>query len=256
MVTTRFALPPATKTTSANVSTATQTDRMRLVSISMSAEVHTSAMRMPIASIELVVTIVTACQDMKETVLSVHKKRIWELQNVHPILFLPSHGAVNAMKMLIVTTTFASAMLDSKEMDTNVIRFAHWMNISAMEVALNCRKSKKVREIMMMSFNTSTNFLQSAEEIQPYCNSQGDCNCPHGYKLIEYAHTSVCRIDDEAGEGEYQQESCDVVNSCHRSAECEFDQATNRYECICGPGYDGELNINLIVGNFLNRKNS
>lgn len=125
------------------------------------------------------------------------------------------------------------------------------MNISAMEIVLNCLKSKKVHKgIIILTLQLIFHFSQSAEEIQPYCNSQGDCNCPHGYKLIEYAHTSVCRIDDDAGEGEYQpQESCDVVNNCHRSAECEFDQATNRYECICGPGYDGEFNLNLIVGN-------
>lgn len=33
--------------------------------------------------------------------------------------------------------------------------------------------------------------------------------------------------------------SCDVINNCHPFANCEFDQNLYRYQCVCGPGYDG-----------------
>jgi hypothetical protein len=49
---------------------------------------------------------------------------------------------------------------------------------------------------------------------------------------------SICRIE-EPNEVDEEAPSCDVVNNCHRFANCEFDQSTYRYECVCGPGYDG-----------------
>lgn len=92
------------------------------------------------------------------------------------------------------------------------------------------------------SFNGVTctkNAAAAEDEVQPFCNINSICSCPHGYRLIEYAHTSVCRIEDQTDE-EYERPSCDVVNNCHRYANCEFDQASYRYECVCGPGFDGD----------------
>lgn len=73
------------------------------------------------------------------------------------------------------------------------------------------------------------------DEIQPYC-TQTACVCPHGYKMIEYAFKTICRFEEPNESDPQGVVSCDVVNNCHPFANCEFDQNSERYHCVCGSG--------------------
>lgn len=33
---------------------------------------------------------------------------------------------------------------------------------------------------------------------------------------------------------------CDVENTCHRNANCEWVESELRYKCVCNPGFEGD----------------
>lgn len=57
--------------------------------------------------------------------------------------------------------------------------------------------------------------------------------------MIEYAFKTICRFEEPSESDPLNVVSCDVVNNCHPFANCEFDANSERYQCVCGSGFDG-----------------
>ncbi|KAF5302810.1 hypothetical protein FQA39_LY01990 [Lamprigera yunnana] len=81
------------------------------------------------------------------------------------------------------------------------------------------------------------------EPITAQCQ-YGSCWCPHGYEkqgdncmlIVETTtlHTTTVEVETET-----EQVSCNVLNNCHKNAQCIFELSTNSYQCICNIGFEG-----------------
>ncbi|KAK4886874.1 hypothetical protein RN001_003145 [Aquatica leii] len=73
----------------------------------------------------------------------------------------------------------------------------------------------------------------------------GSCWCPHGYeKQGDYCNIIVERetttIDTTVEvETETEPVSCNVLNNCHKNAQCIFELTVNNYQCVCNIGFEG-----------------
>ncbi|XP_031340654.1 nidogen-like [Photinus pyralis] len=84
------------------------------------------------------------------------------------------------------------------------------------------------------------------EPVTAHCQF-GSCRCPHGYErqgeycvLAVEKETTTNEITTPEIETETEPFSCNVLNNCHRNAQCVFELSTNNHQCICNIGFDGD----------------
>ncbi|KAK5643749.1 hypothetical protein RI129_007594 [Pyrocoelia pectoralis] len=96
-----------------------------------------------------------------------------------------------------------------------------------------------------ISLGPTTTHSYTEEPVTAYCQF-GSCRCPHGYErqgeyciLIVEKETTTIESTTAEIQTETEQFSCNVLNNCHKNAQCVFELSTNNYQCICNIGFDG-----------------
>ncbi|XP_017118518.1 nidogen [Drosophila elegans] len=75
--------------------------------------------------------------------------------------------------------------------------------------------------------------LFDRHDVDPLCDSLGECRCPYGYDLTEDGQRCSFAQD-------FDLIPCDVDENCHINATCNWNNHELRHGCTCLPGFRGD----------------